>query len=194
MGFFLLATSTYTLWFVYGSLIYPSFFNVYVYFSGFTSLVTQSVSASIFTNLSFLIYPCFIMTLFILGFYKNLYIKKPFSLFNNLTSLKKIREKVYIFKQIGHSNFLIVYSLGFCFVFILFLLGLGIPSLFGTRILEVLCIGLYPFASESFLRFSQYYPSKKKVILILFIIITIVVVLTGVYRYYTQIQRRILLN
>ncbi len=66
-AFVTFAIYTYTLWFAYGSLMYPSFFNVYVYFSGFESVGTLQQGAGIDNTILFAIYPTFLGLLFTLG-------------------------------------------------------------------------------------------------------------------------------
>jgi len=185
LAFFILAIFTYSVWFVYGSLMYPSFFDVYVYFSGFGSVTTQSASAGLSINLNFVIYPFFIFVLFAIEFLKVLQIQNPLSLF------KHIREKLREIRIRESGNTLLVFSVGFIFVFVLFVVGLGVPVLFGTRILEVLFIGLYPLASQTLLNLADGNSSRKKKAFIF--VIVLLVVLGSLFRYYNQIQRRVIL-
>jgi cytochrome bd-type quinol oxidase subunit 1 len=66
-----------------------------------------------------------------------------------------------------------------------------VPVLLGTRILEVLLIGMYPLASISLYKFEKNNSRRTKIILYLLIL---AVVLTSIYRYYSQIQRRVILG
>jgi hypothetical protein len=184
LSFFILAIYTYTLWFAYGSLVYPSFFNVYIYFSGFGSPAQQSASAGLLTNLSFAIYPVFILVLFAIEFLRTLHIQ------NSLSLLKHVREKLREIRMRESDNTPLVFSVGFIFVLILFVLGFAAPVLFGVRILEVLCIGLYPLASLTLFKLTDGKSSRKKKAIIFVIIL--LVILTSVMRYYIQIQRRVL--
>jgi hypothetical protein len=184
LAFFILAIYTSTLWLVYGSLIYPSFFNVYAYFSGFTSPTQQSAGAGLLNNLSFAIYPVFILALFAIEFFKILQIQNPQSL------LKNVREKLREIRIRESGNTLLVFSVGFILVFLLFVIGLVVPVLFGSRILEVLCIGLYPIAGQTLLKLTDGNSSRKKLALIF--VIVLLVVLTDNFRYYLQIQRRMI--
>jgi hypothetical protein len=185
LAFFVLPIFTCTVWFAYGSLVYPSFFNVYGYFSGFTSVTTQSSGAGLLTNLSFAIYPAFILVLFAIEFLKILQTQNPLSLFKN------VREKLREIRIRESGNTLLVFSVGFIFVFVLFVIGIPVPVLFGTRILEVLFIGLYPIASQTLFKLADGSSSRKKKALIF--VIVLLVVLTSILRYYVQIQRRVIL-
>jgi hypothetical protein len=70
----------------------------------------------------------------------------------------------------------------------LFFFGFVASSTQPTRVLEALCIALYPIASQT-LYSLQNTTSKKKYYILL--IILIVVTLLTFYRYNTQIQRRV---
>jgi hypothetical protein len=183
--FFILGIFTYTTWFVYGTLMYPDFFNVYIYFSGFSSVTTQSAGAGLINNLAFIVYPLFIFSLFSIEFLSVTHIRNPKIIFKNLRS--KIKE----FRKFNDNN-LIVFVAGFILVAFLFVAGIGLPVLFGTRILEVLCIGLYPLASQALLNFIDVTSSKKKKVVL--VVIVLIVILVSVYRYYTQIQRRVIIG
>lgn len=179
--FLLIGIYAYTLWFVYGTLMYPEFFNVYSYFSQSGSAVTLARQANLFENLTFAIYPAFILISIVLYFKKTFGIKKILSLLKKPLNLFK--SETYGFKL----PVFLVYALGYIFVFALFFVGLVIPNIFAPRVLEVLLMGLYPL-SATYL--SELNLSRKKSI-ILFIIILIVIIL-GTHRYYSQIQGRVL--
>lgn len=165
--------------------MYPSFFDVYTYFSGFTSVTTQSAGAGLVVNLNFAIYPVFIFVLFAIEFLKVLQIQNPPSLF------KHVREKLREIRIRESGNTLLMFSVGFSFVFVLFVIGVGVPALFGTRILEVLFIGLYPLASQTLLNLAGGSSSRKRRVLIF--VIVLLVFLGSLFRYYNQIQRRVIL-
>lgn len=182
--FLLLGVYAYTLWFVYGTLMYPSFFNVYVYFSGFTSLSSLASQANLLDNATFAIYPLFIFGIF------------AFSLLQ-LSGVKRVSDIVRLpkkFWQIRASHAevpeILTYSLGFFFVVLLFLAGFIIPATFPLRVLEVLLIGAYPISSVFTLKLASGNSSRKKTILMF--VLLLVVVVTDVHRYYSQIQRRVL--
>jgi hypothetical protein len=184
LPFFILGIFTYTLWFVYGTLMYPDFFNVYVYFSGFTSVPQQTAIAGILNNITFAIFPVFIFGLFASQFFSIIGIKNPVILIYNFRKkLNEIRLKV-------STDNLLVFAAGFCLVLFLFAVGLGIPALFGSRILEVLLLGMYPLASAKLIELAESNSPKKRAIIL---VILLVVVLSGIYRYYSQIQRRIII-
>jgi hypothetical protein len=185
LAFFILAIYTYTLWFAYGTLVYPKFFNLYVYSSGYSNLTQLSSNAGILINVIFAIYPAFIILLFFIEFLRTLEIKNP------ITFFKHLRQKIHEIRIRESDNSVLVFTTGFIFVFILFIVGIGVPVLFGTRILEVLCIGLYPLASQLLIKLVDDDSSKKKKVLIFLVILF--VVLTGLYRYYSQIQRRVII-
>jgi hypothetical protein len=183
LSLFLLAICTYSLWFAYGTLVYPSFFNVYVYFSGFSSVTGLSQGAGLLNNVTFVIYPIFILALFIYSFLRTMQIQNPWD-------LTKLRKKFRETRATESASMPFVYSVGFVFVSILFLAGFAAPVIQAPRILEILCVGLYPIASQTLIKVSRGNPSRKKMILML--IIVLVVVTTGIYRYDSQIQRRVL--
>jgi hypothetical protein len=81
--------------------------------------------------------------------------------------------------------------MGFILIFILFVIGLGVQDLYGVRILEVLCIGIFPLASQTLIRLADGNFSRKKKMLIFAVVL--LVVLTGIMRYDIQIQRRVIL-
>jgi hypothetical protein len=186
LSFLLLGVFAYTFWFAYGTFMYPSFFNVYSYFGGgygsTTGLIQQ---AGWFNNFSFIIYPLFIASLFIIELTRVLEVK-------GIKDILKIRQKLSIARVKESSNFTLVFSLGFIFILFLLFAGFGLSVSFPTRVLEVLCIGLYPFASPTFLRLSDGNISKKR--LIIFLAIFLFVVLSGEHRYYSQIQRRVIVG
>jgi len=185
ISLFILAIFTSTFWFAYGELVYPSFFNIYGYFSGYKSATQVSAAAGLLNNLAFVIYPVFILVLFAIEFLKILQIQNPLLLFKN------VREKLREIRIRESGNTLLVFSVGFIFVFVLFVIGLGVPVLMSSRILEVLCIGLYPIASQTLIKLADGNSSRKKKALIF--VIVLLVVLTSIYRYYTLIQRGVIL-
>lgn len=154
LHFFLLGIITYTIWFAYGTLIYPNFFNVYVYFSGFADPIQQSSGAGVTNNMLFVVYPLFILILFIIEFLKIIQIKNLKSIFS-FSILHTIRNKIVEIKINQRGNNLLVFTLGFCLILITFIMGFGVPVLFGSRVLELLCIGLYPLSSKCLPRFSK---------------------------------------
>lgn len=186
LSFFMLGIFTYTSWFVYGTLMYPSFFNIYAYFSGgFGSPTGLAQQAGWFNNLTFAIYPAFIVGLFILELATIFQLKSP-------RDVLKLREKLREVRIRESANASLVFSLGFILVLGLFFIGFTAPVSFPTRVLEVLCIGMYPLSSQALMRISEGPHSKKKMLLIL--VILLIVVLTGVHRYYSQIQRRVIVG
>jgi hypothetical protein len=182
LSFFILAIFTYTLWFVYGSLVYPSFFNVYIYFSGYDSIPQLTVSAGWLNNAAFVVYPLFIIVLFTVEFLRTVHVGNP------LMFIRNIRQKLGEIKVLHSSNSLLVFTTGFCLIFLLFFIGFSVPVLFGTRILEIVCIGLYPLASQTLIKLADTNSKKKKAFVLLIIVL---IVFVGMYRYYTQTQRRI---
>jgi len=184
ISFLLLGIYTYTLWFTYGSFVYPSFFNVYVYFQGFTSPSALMQQATLLDQVTFAIYPIFIFMLFIYEFLRLLKVR-------NLSDVVKLPKK---FREARASEkpaeMSLVYTLGFVFVGFLFLVGFVIPATFPLRVLEVLLVGLYPVSSQTLIRVGSANPSKKKTVFMLAVLIF--VTLTGIHRYYRQIQRSIL--
>jgi hypothetical protein len=196
--FFLLAIFTYTIWFIYGTLVYPSFFNVYVYFSGFTSTGQQVATAGWFNTISFAIYPVFILIFSFIAIFNILNIKQPLTVIKkifpkNIATFSNIRQKMNYVKINYYSNPFLMFMVGFIAVLLLFVVGLGVPVLFGSRIIEVLFIGLYPLASQPLLDKLTNAQSSRKVKVAIFVLL-LFVVLSGIYRYYSSIQRRILLG
>jgi len=179
--FFVSGIYTYTLWFAYGSLVYPSFFNIYVYLQYSGSPITLAIESTLFDNLTFVIYPAFVFMLFAYGILKGIKVKR--GLFSIEFYKRLLSGKVPTI-----SDTSITYFTGYIFVAILFVLGFGIPNSYPLRVLEVLLIGIYPIAGQTFIQMYNANPSRKlKAILFC---ITIFVMLTSVYRYNRQIQRR----
>jgi hypothetical protein len=184
LSFFILGIFTYTFWFAYGTLVYPDFFNVYSYFGGgFGSPTGLAQQAGWFNNFTFLIYPAFVIGLFVFELIRVFQIKAP-------RDLLKVRGKMRALRGNPSVDISVVFSLGFILVLGLFFVGFALPVSFPTRVLEVLCLGFYPLSSVTLLRFMEEKKSKKWLIILL--IIVLLVVLLGVHRYYTQIQRRVL--
>ena len=181
--FLLIGIYTYTLWFVYGTFMYPAFFNIYTYFSQAGSAVTLSMQASLFENVTFAIYPLFIFALVIL------YLHEAIGLRNILKFLKSPTQLLHPNSIKMELPVTLQYSLGYAFIFVLFFVGIAIPNIFALRVLEVLMIGMYPVAATALMKLSASNLSRNKKML-LFVIILIVVILS-IHRYYSQIQGRI---
>lgn len=185
LWFLLLGVYTYTIWFAYGTLIYPDFFNVYSYFSGgYGSVTSLAQTAGPFNQVSFVVYPLFILILAALGFIEMLKLRSLKDLFRLRSRLREIRT--------GSISVAIplLYAFGFIFVFVLFFVGFALTVSFPLRVLEVFFVGLYPVSSLTLAKVGSANFSKKKFALML--IIVILVTLVGIHRYYSQIQRRIL--
>lgn len=183
ISFLLVGVYTYTLWFVYGTFVYPSFFNVYVYFSGFGSVSSLAQQAPLLDNMAFVVYPIFILILSALAFFELLKVR-------SLGDVFRLRSKL---RQASGENtkLSLLYSLGFVFVGLLFLAGFAIPATFPLRVLEVLFIGLSPLSSLTLTKIGCANPSKKKMVLML--VLVLFVTLVDIHRYYSQIQRRVLI-
>jgi hypothetical protein len=181
ISFLMLGVYTYTLWFAYGTIVYPSFFNIYVYFSGFGSVSSLAQQAPLLDNAAFAVYPIFILMLSALAFFELLKVR-------SLRDVIKLRSKL---REASGENakMSLVYSLGFVFVGILFLAGFAIPATLPVRVLEVLFVGLYPVSSLTLTKVACANPSKKKMIVML--VLVILVTLVAIHRYYSQIQRRV---
>lgn len=188
-SFATLGVFTYTAWFSYGHLLYPIFFNVYSYFSGFHNVARQASQADWYANLTFVIYPLFIFILFFKEFLNIVNIGN-ISIRNLISFLKKIREKLCAIQTKESNNLTFVFSMSFIIVCVLFIAGFAVPVLFGTRILEVLLIGLYPLASQTLLSISDGKSRRRKLIILL---ILLIIIIASNYRYYSQIQRRMIL-
>jgi len=170
-------------WFTYGEIVYPSFFNIESYLKGFSNVVQLSRTAGLIPNLTFAVYPVFIVILFAIEFLRVMQIQNPKSL---STSIKgKLRE----IRTRESGDTLFVFSMGFILIFVLFLVGLPVPVLFGNRIMEVLFIGMFPLASQTLIGLAGEKSWKKRALIIA---ILIAVVLVADYRYYSQIQRRVI--
>ncbi len=187
LSFFILGIFTYSIWFAYGTLLYPDFFNVYIYFSGFGSPTEQVQQASFLTNITFIIYPLFIIALFIIEAIKIYQIK-------SLRDIVDVRKKLGQIRLRESSNTLLVFGIGFILILGLFIIGFAAPVSFPTRVLEVLCIGLYPLSSHGFLRIYENSSPKRRFLLLLLLIIVLFVAITGIHRYYSQIQRRVIIT
>jgi hypothetical protein len=183
LSFVMLAVYTYTLWFAYGTLIYPNFFNIYIYFSG-GSVSAQVAQAPLLENLTTVVYPFFILVLFALAFLELLKIQSLRDMFRLRSKLKEARGKA--------AKLLLLYSVGFGGAVILFFVGFVIYTINPPRILEVLLVGLYPVASLKLAKVAGVNPSKKRMILMLLLVL--LVTLVTVHRYYSAIQRRVILG
>ncbi len=181
--FLLIGIYTYTLWFVYGTLVYPQFFNVYTYLSQTGSTITLSIQAGIFDNISFAAFPTLIFILV------GLYLKETFGLRNVLkfiTSYKRITHPAALNLELSSAS---QYSSGFFLIFGLFFVGLAIPNIFALRVLEIVMVGLYPIAAISFEKLTTGKLSRNQR-LILYIVLCVIVVLS-IHRYYSQIEGRV---
>lgn len=185
ISFLIIGIFAYTFWFTYGNIFYPEFFNFASYFSGYGSTTQLIQDASLFSQLTFLIYPVFILSLFFMKFFKVVQI-------NRISDLGNLKNKIKNIPSTESKNASVVFAAGFIIVALLFLLGFPLAVAFPTRVLEVLLIGLYPLASQGFLEIYSNKGSKRRIILIIFFIILLIVVLFDVYRYYSQIQNRVI--
>jgi len=184
LRFFILGVYTYSLWIAYGLFMYPSFFNIYVYLQFSGSPISLAQGATLLDNITFAVYPAFIFVLFAYSLLRVLKIEK-WNLTSFFQGLRDIRTDV---EGLGASP---VYSIGYIFVAILFVIGFVVPNTFPLRVLEVLLIGMYPISSQTLLKVHSVNPSKKKKLLILLVYcIVISVMLTSFHRYYRQIQGR----
>ena len=184
----------YTLWFVYGTFVYPSFFNVYVYLQwGGGTIGSLAAEAPLLENVTFVVYPTFILALFIYGLFEVLQVRKIRDVLRIFRGLRNLRGLLRNFASKFNpeaKNLSLIYSFGFIFVFGLFLIGFVIPPIFALRVLEVLLFAIYPIAIKPLIKICGGNPSKKKRILMFCIII--LVMLASIHRYYAQIQRRVL--
>jgi len=185
IAFFVMGIFTYTFWFAYGSLMYPEFFNVYAYFSGFGSPTQLAQQAGLFNNITFVIYPALIIGLFAIELLRIMQ-------FKTLSEIIKLRTKIREVRIRESENIVLVFSIGFILILGLFFVGFAVPVAFPTRVLEVLLVGLYPLSAITFLKVQETNNPKRKWFLIILLIIILIVVLTGLHRYYTQIQRRVI--
>lgn len=185
ISFFILGIFTYTIWFAYGTLLYPKFFNIYIYFSGFGSPTELVQQASFLSNVTFIIYPAFMFALFIINIFEIFKFKTFKQLFQLKSKIKKIR-----FEE--STNASLVFGVGFILILALFLLGFALPVSFPTRVLELLLIGLFPLSSQVFLKIYENSSKYKVVILVILFLIVLFVALTGIHRYYSQIQNRVI--
>jgi len=182
--FLVLGIFTYTLWFAYGTLMYPSFFNIYVYFQFSGSPISLAKSATLLDNITFAIYPAFILVLFAYSFAKEFKIRK-WSLTSFFEGLKNIG------LNMEGSGILPIYSFGYIFVAVFFVIGFMLPLTFPLRVLEVLLIGMYPLSSQTLLKIYSANPSRKRKLQIIIYCVLIFVMLTSIHRYYRQIQGRV---
>lgn len=183
ISFLLLGVYTYTLWFAYGTLVYPSFFNVYIYFSGYGSVSSLASAAPLLEIVAFAVYPIFILILSAPAFFELLKVR-------NLRDVFRLRSKLR--EATGeNTKTSLLYSLGFVFVGLLFLVGFAIPATFPPRMLEVLFIGLSPLSSLTLTKIACANPSKKKMVLMF--VLVLFVTLVDIHRYYSEIQRRVVI-
>lgn len=187
ISFLILAAFTYLLWLSWGTLLYANFFTTYLYIQGFGlggGVVTLAANAPLIVNAEFAVYPVLILLLSMLGLFELLKVR-------SLRDLFKLRSKFRNARK--NQNMLLVYSVGFVFILLFVPLSLVVfPIAQVPRIVEVFCVGLYPVASLTMLKFGGANTSKKTRVLILMLIIF--VTLVDIHRYYNDEQRRVLLG
>lgn len=177
---FIVGVFTYSLWFIYGNSVYPSFFSFQKYLS-FQPSTAQDISTStIFDQITALIFPLFVSGLFLYNVTKALEIRKPSDIFNIFTKLKNAQTRLGPF---------LVYSCGFVILAIVFVFGTALAAIEPFRILEVILVGMLPISSQGFINLRGK-PSRKKEILL--ILVLNLMLITSVHRYYRRIQRRII--
>ena len=185
LGFFILAVFSYTVWFIYGHFMYPGFFDVYVYFTGFAGPIIRAQGMGLYDSFLFLVFPAFITILFIFGTVILLGVHS----FSDMMKLLRKPRNLLMKNQGAITPF--EFSFGFVMIAFLFVVGFAVPVLQSIRILEVLLIGVYPISARAFIKMFGSNSSKKWVIVLL-CIATVLVMFIGVGRYYRQIQRRVL--
>jgi hypothetical protein len=156
-----------------------------VYYSGFSNVTQATSNAGMLNNLTFLIYPVFILGLSLFSFIKTLKIGSPSQFLINF------RSKLHEIRLRESMNMSMVYTVSFILMDALFFVGIVVPMLFGSRILEIVCIGLYPFAAQSIVKLTGANSKWQKVLIYLLLFF---VVFSGIYRYYSQIQRRVIIG
>jgi hypothetical protein len=187
MKFLLLGVYTYTFWFVYGTIMYPGFFNIYSWF-GFTwGTSTGKVGTMGFYDLFFLaIYPLTIILLFLSRFSGNLRAIR----FSRLVELLKPRSVMKTFQTIravnaGKSPY--IYVSGFVFLVFLLLVGFVFQALMPVRVFEVFLLSLYPLSSMMLIKnFGGTTKKRKALLFSLLVLLTV----TSVFRFDRTVQRR----
>lgn len=184
LAFLLLGIYTYTLWFAYGTFMYPSFFNIYVYLSSSPNIFLQQTS--LIDVLTLVTFPIFVLLLSMYKFIEYFKIQKVLDIIRLPNKWKETIMSKKRFSMVPP-----VHCFGFVFIGALLVGGFLIPSIFPVRVLEVFLIGLYPIASQTLIRASCSNPSKKRMALVMVLLGSITLV--SIHRYYRQIQRRVIL-
>lgn len=182
--FLLTGIYIYTLWFAYGSFVYPEFFNIYSYFGQSGSAIELASEANLFENISFATYPVFILLLVLIYLNKEIGLKNILVKFLSPWLLVK-RENIS-----KSLTLLQVYTFGYSFVLALFFFGIAVPSIFAPRVLEILMVGLCPAGATGLIQLMTKNPSKKKKIVLYALLLLIILI--NIHRYYSQIQGRML--
>lgn len=177
---FIAAVFTYSLWFIYGNSVYPSFFNFQKYFSFQGSISGDVATSTIFDQITSFIYPLFVSSLFLYAVVKSMEIRKPSDILSIFAKLKDAQNKLGSF---------LVYSCGFFFIVTLFAIGIVVSAVEPFRLLEITLMGMLPVSSQGLISLRGN-PSRKKEILLLFVLNLILI--TSVHRYYRRIQRRVI--
>lgn len=187
ISFLIVGIFAYTFWFTYGNIFYPEFFNFSSYFSGYGSTTQLIQDASLLSRLTFLVYPLFILGLFSIQVIKVLQ-------FKGISDLPNLKTKIKNILNNESNNAPILFAGGFIIVVFMFIIGFPLAVAFPTRVLEVILIGLYPLSSQGFLSIYENKRSKRSFILFILFLILLIVMITDVYRYYSQIQNRVLFS
>jgi hypothetical protein len=183
LSFFIPAIFTYTIWFAYGSYLYPNFFNLYIYLSGPAgSPVIQLSNQGLTDKLTLLVQPLFVGILFVWGLLRSYEIKLS-NLFSVLQKLAKGNISL-----VNEDRLPVAFAGGFSLIFLLILVGVVVPPIFPDRVLEVFLVGLYPVAGLAISRFCG--SSKERKMLLLIVLILLVFVIT--FRYNRGQQMRLL--
>ena len=177
---FIVAIFAYSFWFLYGNTFYPLFFNFQKYFSFQGSISGDIATSTTFDQITAIIYPLFVSSLFLYALVKSMEIRKRSDIRKIFAKLKDAQNRLGPY---------LVYSFGFVFIAIFCAIGLVIAAVEPFRLLEITMISVLPISSQALISLRGN-PSRKKEILLLFMLNLILI--TSVHRYYRQIQRRVI--
>lgn len=185
---FFIAIFTYTLWWVYGHFVYPSFFINYVFTAAPVGTVTRVAVIPPFDLFTLALQPVFIVVLCMLGIFEYLNVKKPSEIVPIIKFIPSYIHNVGNLK-LEQGNGLLLYTFGFSVIALLLSASFVITNLYSDRVLDVFLLGLYPLSAQSLMHFTKGRSKKLKVLVAIFFVL---IIITSTYRYFRENQRALI--
>lgn len=182
---FFIAIFTYTFWWAYSHIVYPSFFANYVFAMAPAPTVIRVSGLVGLDLIVFIIQPFFISILFFLGIFEYLRIR---DFDNSKNILKSIPFYLKNIKQLKleQTNNLLFFSLSSITILILLAMSFVATNLYSDRVLDILLFVFYPLSAKTLFNMTKGRSRKVKVLLV---IILVILILTSTYRYFRENQR-----